>query len=213
MSDPDRVKDCPECKEAGKATTFEGERAAMRLGAHRRREHGIVGATAGKPHRRIKDRAPRPKAAPQSSLGADLKRSFKVIGTVVGVVDPYCGDVLIKHSGSFCDALARLAKEDPRIGRWLSALGKAGPYGALFVASAELAIPIAAHHGLIAPEAAVFVGVNPPTPRTSRRHPEPDFDPAATASAIVDLAIAEAEGNGSGVTPSVPDHGTGGDVL
>ncbi len=176
---------CPECGEKAdkQGRLFEGPSGPMFLGLHRRREHGVAGTSkpspgSGPPRgargRPRKDRAPAAKPrAP--SLKADLRRVFKIVGAVVGVADPYCGGVLVDHSGAFCDALARLAAEDPRIARWLAALGKAGPYGALALAAGELAIPIAAHHGLVAPEATILVGVTPPSVRRLPMVPvEPD---------------------------------------
>lgn len=166
MADPN-ARTCPEC-----GHIEEGSRAAMRMGAHRRSKHGVVGATHGRD--RPKDRAPKRKAtgAPKPpSLASDLRRTFKMLGTVVSVADPYCGKVLIDRSGPTADALARLAAEDPRVARWLRTIGKAGPYGALVIAVGELALPIAAHHGLIAPELAVLTGSPVPPSRPARPKP------------------------------------------
>jgi len=140
---------------------FEGckhrEPNPMLLGLHRKRAHGIAGKPKAKKTR--PDRPPKEVgAARPPSLKKDLARVFKLVGTVVGVVDPYCGGILADRSGGLCEALARLADEDPRIGRWLRALGKGGPYGALVVAAGEVAIPIAAHHGRVPPAAAILVG-------------------------------------------------------
>jgi len=150
---------CPDCER-----TFTGPQAALNLGAHRRGAHGTVGATHGRDKGRKRDRAPRATTAKprQPSLAKDLRSTFKVLGTVVSIADPYCGKVLIDRSGPTADALARLAAEDPRVARWLRVLGKSGPYGALLIAAGEMAVPIAAHHGLLAPEMALLVGAPPP---------------------------------------------------
>lgn len=167
---------CPECEAAGTRTVFEGDGAALRLGGHRRRAHGVVGKTHGRDRKR--DRAPRAASKPRTpSLSKDLRSTFRVLGTVVSAVDPYCGKVLIDRSGPTADALARLAAEDPRVARFLRGLGKAGPYGALLVAVGELAVPIAAHHGLLDPTMAVLVGSPlPPRPR-DRRAAIPEIRP------------------------------------
>ncbi len=177
-------KTCPECgaEADDQGRRFDGPSGAMFLGLHRRRKHGVAG-TSGKDRNgtraRARDRAPKSAAPRPPSLKTDLRRMFRVVGTVVAVVDPYCGGVLIDHSEGFCDALARLAQEDPRIARWLKALSKAGPYGALVVAAGEMVIPIAAHHGLIAPEATVLIGVAPPPVRPA---PAPFTEPTTDGS-------------------------------
>lgn len=160
---------CPECSaEADKqGRRFDGPSGSMWLGLHRKRDHGVAGK--GKPDRKPKagkDRAPKTSIAGKpASLKSDLGKLFKLIGTVVAVADPYCGNVLVKHSKGFSDALADLATQDPRIARWLRGLSKAGPYGALIMAAGELAIPIAAHHGAVPAELTLLIGVDPPPPR------------------------------------------------
>jgi hypothetical protein len=147
----------------------------MQLGLHRRRAHGIEGRDAGKKRDRAPRRSPAGgKRAP--SLKADLRRTFRLAGTVVGVFDPYCGSILMDRTEHLADAIARLAQDDPRIARWLSAIGRAGPYGALMVAAAEVAVPIAAHHGLMAPEIAALFGA-PPIPSPAPAPEPPAFTP------------------------------------
>lgn len=161
---PEGAKVCPECGQ-----WWEGSTAPMRLGAHRKQAHGVTGSGEHRRRRPRGDRAPKQATTERKpSLAADLQRVFKVVGAVVGVADPYCGRILENRSGEFCKALARLAAEDPRIERWLRGLGKAGPYGALLVASAELAIPIAAHHGAVPPELALLTGAPVPPARRLR---------------------------------------------
>lgn len=183
-------KTCPECSaEADKqGRRFDGPQGAMFLGLHRRREHGVEGtsATAGKRKRR-QDRGPRQPRKPKTPpLSADLRRVFQVVGTVLAVADPYCGSILVDRSTAFCDALARLAETDERIGRWLRALARSGPYGALLVAAGQMAIPIAAHHELVPPEVTMLVGAPmppsrarvPPVPaEESEPEPEPELEP------------------------------------
>lgn len=148
------VLDCPECKETGKTITFAGPMAPMDRGRHRRREHGVVGSSRTTERRRSRpaDRAPRaprvPGAPKPSTLRADLRKGFKLAGKAVTKMgDSHCGEILEKRSGSFCDALADVLQENPRLKAWIQAVSRRSPYIALVVAGGELAIPIAAHHG------------------------------------------------------------------
>jgi len=146
--------------------------AALWLGSHKQRVHGIAGssATTGKRRRRkergggLGDRAPRARSggggggSTKATIARDLRATFQVIGGLVRVVDPYCGSVLQTRSDDFCKALAEVAAGNAQIMRWMSAAGKAGPYGALIISAGALAVPIAAHHRLIDPDLAALVG-------------------------------------------------------
>lgn len=161
------ARTCPECSaEADKqGRRFDGPSGSMWLGLHRKRDHGVAGKGDHKPKPR-KDRAPKDASAHKpASIKSDLRKLFKLVGTLVAVVDPYCGNVLVAHSAKFSDALADLATQDPRIAKWLRGLSKAGPYGALIMAAGELAIPIAAHHGAVPPELTLLIGVDLPPPK------------------------------------------------
>jgi hypothetical protein len=141
----------------------------MALGRHRRHKHGIEGRThKAKP----KDRRA-PSGVPRKPpLSKDLRRVFTLVGTVVSAAgDTYCGGILIDRSGPLADALARLASEDARIAKWIARASSVGPYGALVVAAAEVAVPIAAHHGLIGSGWAELVGA--PSPTAPAPEPEP----------------------------------------
>lgn len=131
--------------------------AAASLGLHRKRKHGY---TPERKQRRHRER--RPAGRRPSSLRADLHRAFLVLGTLVTAAgDPVCGEVLSARSRTFTDALADLAARDPRIERWLRALGRGGPYAAVLLGAAEIMIPIAAHHGLLAPGIAGLLAGGP----------------------------------------------------
>jgi hypothetical protein len=112
---------------------------------------------------------------------------FALAGTVVEALgDAYCGRILTERSGPLADALARLAVEDERIARWLSRIGSAGPYGALVVAAAEVAIPIAAHHGVLGPGWAMLAGAPPPptSEPASPATPEPVVEGPEDAASV-----------------------------
>lgn len=137
---------CPECGEE-----FLGPQAPMRRGAHRRREHSYVSDKPKRPKgRRARggDRAPRAPRAKGSSLKADLRKGFKLAGRgLTKMGDKHCGEILEKKSASFCNALAEVLEESPLLKSWIHGVAKRSPYIALVVAGAELAAPIAAHHG------------------------------------------------------------------
>jgi hypothetical protein len=164
----------------------EGPQAALRMGQHKKRAHGIAGSsptTAKRQRRRERggrDQAPRQKTERRGpSLRSDTRRVFQVVGQMVGVLDPYCGKVLQERSSDFANALADLAATDPRIERWLRSLGTGSRYGALIVAAGQIAIPIGAHHGFVAPELAVLSGAEPP-PTVRIAHDEPPEPHART---------------------------------
>jgi uncharacterized C2H2 Zn-finger protein len=168
---------CPEC---GK--TFG---TSARLGAHRSRVHGYRSSRRGVA--RTREASPRSK---RLSLRGDLRRVFQTVGVIVSVVDPYCGGVLANRSETFCDAVAALAARDPKIERWLRALSRAGPYGAIVLGAAEIAVPIAAHHGLLSPGIAVLLGApmqeEPPSQGSEESHGGTNLVERAPAS--VDVA-------------------------
>lgn len=142
MTTREKPYECPDC---GRHFTTEAHLATHRNAGHDRK-------------------APKARRAPKATLATDLRKAFTLVGTVVEALgDPYCGRVLADRSGPLADALARLAVEDERIARWLGRMSAAGPYGALVVAGAEIAIPIAAHHGLLGAGWAELAGA-PPVP-------------------------------------------------
>lgn len=157
--------------------TDNAQPAALWLGQHKKRAHGIAGSsptTAKRKRRQGRgDRAPRERGDKRPPpLKGEIQSVFRLVGGIVGVVDPFCGDVLAKQSDEFAGALAEVAKRDARVERWLRGMGTVGPYGALFLAAGKLALPIAAHHGLVDPILAGMAGapVPPePEPNGSRR--------------------------------------------
>jgi len=161
--DDPKILSCPDCgataSEAGEAWT------PFTLGTHRSRKHGYrspkrdrkAAAPRARAPRAPRDRAPRGPAAPKEpNLGREIRDGIsgigKTTGAVLGLIDPHCGEVLKTRMGPFGAALAELAEKDPRLARWLGWAANAGPYAVLFVAAADVARPIMAHHGLANPK-------------------------------------------------------------
>lgn len=164
---------CPECHRAD--PEFQGPAGAMRLGLHRKREHGVAGSSPKTKERagtraRARDRAPRAPASKSPSVAKDVHGLFKLVGMVLAVVDPYCGTRLIRESKPLCNELANLIAEDAGAAKVAKVLGRyGGAMGAAFV----LFVPMASHHGLVNPIVVQLMGMEPPSIVQPEREPVP----------------------------------------
>lgn len=156
------LRRCPECGRADPefqdATT-----GKMRLGQHRRQAHGVAGVAPKK--KKSGDRAPRaPAEKKPPSLAKDIQGVFKLGGTVIAIVDPYCGGRLMIDSAKLSAEMATLLREDAAAARMAKILGRwGGVLGSAFL----LLAPMAAHHGLLNPAVVAMIGENPPPPPES----------------------------------------------
>lgn len=99
------------------------------------------------------------------NLERKLLEQLGWIGMGVAAIDPVCGPAILDGSERLAAALARLADENPRIKRVLTASLEGSAWAELFVAVGMIALPMAAHHGLI-----------PTSPFPSIQHPQPSAD-------------------------------------
>jgi hypothetical protein len=92
-------------------------------------------------------RTPRAKKAP--ALAPRLTTAMVTIGTLVGLVDQFDGLAICQGAPAFADALAEAAEENPKLKAALERALTIGTMGKVTTAGAAIALPIAAHHGLI----------------------------------------------------------------
>lgn len=104
----------------------------------------------------------------KASLTPQLSMFFGSIGATVYAFDQTCGQSIMQGTPALAEALDELARENENVRRVLEGLMTAGTYSKLVVAVAGIALPIAAHHGLL-PEglAAGIPGVPTPEPSTN----------------------------------------------
>lgn len=88
---------------------------------------------------------------------AQIEGLLATIGIGVSMVNAYDGQRIMEGSADLAEKLHDLAKENPAIRRALNAALATSAWGAVASALAPIILPIAANHGLVAPELAVMV--------------------------------------------------------
>jgi hypothetical protein len=124
----------------------------------------------GRP-RKTGDQAPRTGSSASGKLNKDLdliKKTFDGLfvagGSMLGMLEPFDGAVLIHGGPQLSDAIVETARANARFREAMVNFCTASAYTVLVSAFASLALPILAHHGfaprmfvMMAPEAAVDV--------------------------------------------------------
>jgi hypothetical protein len=130
-------------------------------------------AKADEPPKRKRNRNPGPDAKPRgvagqtANLERQLREQFQAIGFMVQLIEPYDGQVILQNADRLAAAYARLAAVNPMVRRMLTGAGNGQAYLGAIVATAAVALPILAHHGMLptGPLAAMF-GQPEPEPAT-----------------------------------------------
>jgi hypothetical protein len=89
-----------------------------------------------------------------------------LVGTGVFMVERFDGLVILDRSEATATALVAVAQENKQVRKVLESLVAVTVYGALVTAVASIAVPIAAHHGVVPiPEltAATLLRLSPDT--------------------------------------------------
>ncbi|HZP28437.1 MAG TPA: hypothetical protein VFC99_05760 [Acidimicrobiia bacterium] len=152
-------------------------------GRARAREEGGTQRKAprarGRPARDTAPRAPRP-----SPLVGRIESALATIGMAVYVFNAADGQAVLEGAHELAVALDQLARENPTVRRVLERALATGAWGAVLVAGAKIAIPIAANHGLD-PLARIVPAPSPPMPPGgSASAPEP-FDTRPAPGGVV----------------------------
>lgn len=91
-------------------------------------------------------------------LRDQLDGTFVGVGAMVMPFDAWCGTVLVTRGPKVLDALIEVGKVNPRVRQALEAFASTSAWGAVFAAVAGVAVPIAAHHGLVPGELGLMLG-------------------------------------------------------
>lgn len=111
------------------------------------------------------DKPPRqPRAKKTPALAPRLTTAMTSVGMLVGLVDEFDGLAICKGAPAFADALAEAAEENPKLKAALERALTVGTMGKVFTAGTAIALPIAAHHGLIPKGLAALFGAAPAAP-------------------------------------------------
>lgn len=84
----------------------------------------------------------------------------------------YDGRVIAGNASRLADALDLASKQNKELRRALESLTVSSVWGELAGAVAGVLVPILANHGMVPPDAAVFVGAEPPPPPKKPRAPK-----------------------------------------
>lgn len=97
------------------------------------------------------DKAPRGPGRPSNldKLEASLTDLFSTVGVFVGMADPFDGQVIVAGAPNLAGALTAVAKENPKVAKSLARITETSAWGGVVFAVAGIAVPIAAHHGLL----------------------------------------------------------------
>lgn len=106
---------------------------------------------AGADSARPKSGRPMPAASSvEGKLGRDLEELFAGLAFMVGTTgDLYSAEIIAERAHDLAAAWARLAKKNPRVRMIIESMVHGSAWGEAIMATAAVAIPIAAHHGLI----------------------------------------------------------------
>ena len=166
MPDPDDAPDAPAT--AAERDPRPGQRKAWHeLSERSRRQYERMGHTqvehdAGRPIPKDRPPARRRTAAPRTApsaparskrmpLAEPLTELFTQVGTMLFLVDPFDGTVLIERSSDLAEQIDQIAERSPKVQRALEgALTGVSVFGIAGVV-ASIAIPIMIHHGMIPP--------------------------------------------------------------
>lgn len=94
-------------------------------------------------------RSTRPPAPSIQSLEARLTEQLTIMGMFVGLIDQYDGTVIVAGGPRFAAALTKLARENPSIRKALEMMLEGSAWAEVIVAGGMIALPIAAHHGML----------------------------------------------------------------
>ena len=179
--------DQPDCDWSGKPTM---------LGVHRWAKHKI---RSGNPSHAKKAPAKKtsPPKTPRSTTGptskdlrARLLVSCQLVGTGVGMLDRYDGQIVHAGSPALANALGDWADADPAARKWIEMLAFDAPWFGVAMLLLSMGFPIAAHHGLIKNVPPMFAGLaggQAPPAREAKAEPSPSQN---GSGAPMDLAAA-----------------------
>jgi hypothetical protein len=85
----------------------------------------------------------------QQPLAEALHAQFMTIAMVVMVFDQYDGQVIMQGSPQLAQSLIAVAEANPSVRRGLETFVTAGAWAQVASATAAIALPIMAHHGII----------------------------------------------------------------
>lgn len=107
-----------------------------------------------------------------AALRDALDATWGGIGTVLMFAgDSYCAEAVMDRGPKVTEALLELARQNDRVRRVLETFATGSAWSGVAMAGLGVAVPIAAHHGLVPEELARMMGAPPIE--------EPDGDAAA----------------------------------
>lgn len=102
---------------------------------------------------------------PRNNLKGRLQETVGAVGLMVAVVEPFDGMAILNGAENLATALDNLAAENPSVQRTLEQLLQVSAWGQVMTAVAAIAVPIAAHHGILPAQlAGAFAGPIGPQP-------------------------------------------------
>jgi hypothetical protein len=126
------------CLTCGKTLTYAGRgRKPMYCDEHR-----AGGNRKGSPAVNIR-------ASKSDKMRRELLSMFGMIGLGLTAIEPYDGMVVMDRAEPTVDALMAVAAENERVRKVLESMIEVGVWAALGTAVAGIALPIAAHHGVL----------------------------------------------------------------
>lgn len=92
-----------------------------------------------------------PPASPAAATGGiglagALRGEFLFFGTLISGADPVCGGAIVRSAPELARNLDELARQDPAVYRWLTALSAPGGWGGVAVAALPIAQAVISHH-------------------------------------------------------------------
>lgn len=103
-----------------------------------------------------------PKIPAKGTLQRRLHDMFTNMGAGLMFVDPICGKIITTQAGDLAEAFENLARENPRIKKWLEVTLEGGAWGGVAMACFPILVTVAAHHGRLNPEIAAAIGISVP---------------------------------------------------
>lgn len=97
--------------------------------------------------------------ATDAEIRTAIDAIFVGVGSVWSSFDPHCGFILIDRGPKVTDALVAASKDNPRLREALASFVTASTWGAVISAGMMVAVPIAAHHGLLPETTLSLVGL------------------------------------------------------
>lgn len=104
----------------------------------------------------------------KKNLKPDLEALFSGVGTMLCFANLYDGTVVLNNAERLAEVLNDAAKHNPKLYNALRMATETSSWTGVITATAMVAIPIAANHGLVPPATAQLVGAEMPPERTPK---------------------------------------------